>query len=266
MSVKGVRKLSSVIIAQNEAPRIGNAIRSLQPFSDEIVVVDGGSRDGTPEIAEKLGCVVYRNPWPGYSAQRNFAADKAAHDWIFFIDADEVVGSELARALESWKSSPESPFEGYIVVRIGDFIGRWLSGQDIVRLYDKTRHRVKNVLLNEEVEIPPEKLGRLGGTLWHYGFRSISEHQERFGRYTDMEAAELYARGKRFSLFRLSARPPARFFQRYLLMGFWKMGVPGLAAALFWSYFEVMRELKLYEVQWRAVEGASGLHEPPRET
>jgi glycosyltransferase involved in cell wall biosynthesis len=38
-------------------------------------------------------------PWPGYIAQKNFAAEQASHDWIFSLDADERVTPELATEL-----------------------------------------------------------------------------------------------------------------------------------------------------------------------
>ena len=260
------RRITTVIITQNEAARIGEAIRSCQPFSDEIVVVDGGSTDETPVIAEGLGCSVHRNPWPGYAAQRNFAAGKASHDWIFFIDSDEIVGEDLKAALTAWKVSAladDGP-GGYLVHRIGDFLGRWMAGQDIVRLYDRRRHRIKDVVLDEEVDLDPGKAGRLGGVLWHYGFRSIGEHLDRFGRYTETWSREAAARGVRFSLARLLLRPPARFAQRYLLLGLWRKGVAGFAASAFWGYFELLKELRIYEASWRGSGREGGHHEERR--
>src|SRR5579883_3266236 len=122
-----IRPISIVIIAQNEAECIANAIRSCLPFADEIVVVDSGSHDETVPIAQGLGCQVYHNPWPGYSAQRNFGADKATHDWIFFIDADEVIDERLAVALLNWKQTPTLTANAFSAVRIGDFWDTWLD-------------------------------------------------------------------------------------------------------------------------------------------
>lgn len=259
------RSITTVIIAQNEAPRIGDAILSCVTFSDEIVVIDGGSDDGTPEIARGLGCIVHLNPWPGYAAQRNFAAQKASHDWIFFIDSDEIVGEDLARSIDEWRSMPAGAGDepgGYVITRRGDFLGRWMAGQEIVRLYDRRRHRIKDVVLDEEVDLPPARAGRLKGTLWHFGFRSLDEHLARFNRYTQTWAREAVEGGARFSLARLLLRPPARFLQRYLGKGLFRKGVPGLAASAFWGYFEVIKELKVLELRWRESDGGS--HEKPR--
>src|SRR5688572_7279884 len=210
--------VSAVIIAQDEAGRIGNAIRSCQAFADEVLVVDGGSRDGTVSRARELGCTVYEHPWPGYAAQRNYAADRAAHPWVFFIDADEVVGEDLQRSLIAWRQSGTPSAEAYTVCRVGDFLGRWLEssgGEYLVRLYNRDASRVSNRPVHERPEVNPAKVGALPGRLWHHGFRSVEDHVIRFNRYTSLEAQHARSQGRRFSLPRLLFRPPARFLQRY---------------------------------------------------
>ena len=93
-------KISATIITYNEERNIARAIESLR-CCDEIVVLDSNSSDRTVEIAEKLGARVIENPWPGYAAQKNFAAAQASHDWILSLDADEAL-SEMLEA-EIWQ-------------------------------------------------------------------------------------------------------------------------------------------------------------------
>ncbi len=57
--------LSIFIIAQNEADRIGRTIEAARGLSDDVVVVDSGSTDGTQALAESLGARVIFNAWPG---------------------------------------------------------------------------------------------------------------------------------------------------------------------------------------------------------
>ena len=83
--------ISVTIIAQDEADRIGMAIASVRDWVDEVVVVDSGSTDGTPEIAQSLGARVIHHDWPGYGQQKRFAEDQAQNDWILNIDADERI-------------------------------------------------------------------------------------------------------------------------------------------------------------------------------
>ncbi len=65
-----VLPLSVFIIARNEADRIGATIRAIRDLTDDLVVVDSGSTDGTQALAESLGARVIHNPWPGYGPQK----------------------------------------------------------------------------------------------------------------------------------------------------------------------------------------------------
>jgi glycosyltransferase involved in cell wall biosynthesis len=248
------RSISTVIIAQNEEECIANAIQSCLPFADEIVVVDGGSQDATVQISESLGCQVYMNAWPGYAKQRNFGADQAKHDWIFFLDADEVVDTELATAILAWKKSVEPTTKALSVRRVGDFFGKWLDSraEAHVRLYDKTQLRIKDVLVHEGPDVKDEPVELLAGTLWHQGFRDMSDLVTRFNKYTDLDAKQAHLSGKRFNLIRLLLKPPAKFLQQYLWYGMYRQGLAGFTLSSLWSYYIFLKEIKLYEIDWQA--------------
>jgi glycosyltransferase involved in cell wall biosynthesis len=244
--------LSVVIIAKDEGSRLPRCVQALAPVADEVIVVDGGSTDDTVAVAAGLGCRVIENPWPGYGPQRNVGADAAAHDWILFVDADEVLDPALASSIGRWKGAgaPEAAFE---VRRVGDFMGRWLESRAelLVRLYDRRRCRVTDAAVHEVVDTGTHAVGRLEGTLWHHGFRSLSDHVTRFDRYTTLEAQTAWERGERFSPLRLLLRPPARFLQQLIGKRLYREGVPGVAVVFLWVQYEVMRQLKLRELAWR---------------
>ncbi|PSN20051.1 glycosyltransferase family 2 protein [filamentous cyanobacterium CCP5] len=246
--------LSAIIIAQDEADCIAQAVRSCQHFADEILVVDGGSQDDTPAIAAELGAVVHHNPWPGYAKQRNYGADQAAHDWVFFLDADEWVDDQLAAALNDWKRQPTLPAQAFSISRIGDFLGVWLAQrpESHIRLYDKTRFRIKDVLVHETPDVGDAPVVKLPGTVLHAGFRTVGELAERFNMYTDLDAQKAYGEGQRFNLLRFLLKPPAKFLQMYLRNGMFRAGKAGLFLASLWSYYIVLKELKLYEIDWAA--------------
>lgn len=246
---QGSQPISAVIIAQDDEVRISKAIQSCRLFADEVVVIDGGSKDGTVQLSESLNCRVYVNPWPGYAKQREFGVERAVHDWVFLIDTDEVVDDELAANLLELKSRLTDQTIAYSVYRIGDFMGRWLDrGEYLVRLYNRKAYGIRNSLVHEMPEVSEDRTVRLTGTLWHYGFRSINDHVARFNKYTDLEAQSAYDKGKRFRLSHLLLRPPARFLQKYFLHGLFKKGLSGFAVSVFWVMYEFMVGFKHYEL------------------
>ncbi|MEO1591178.1 MAG: glycosyltransferase family 2 protein [Cyanobacteria bacterium J06632_22] len=243
-------KISVVMITQDEVARMGRAISSCYGFADEVVVIDGGSRDNTVQRARQLGAKVFVNPWPGYALQRQFGVQQASHDWIFLIDSDEVVGDDLAQALTVWKQSRGSGRYAFKVDRTNDFLGRWLPHHmdDQVRLFNRQHHRISNVLVHEGVDVDRSVVPKLAGTLWHYKFRSLHDQVQRFNHYTTLEAQRDYESGQRFSLVQLLLKPPARFLQQYLLRRFCTRGIAGLVNSLFWVGYDVLKAVKLYEL------------------
>jgi glycosyltransferase involved in cell wall biosynthesis len=123
-----VPALSVTIIAFNEEARLAGALRSVA-WADEIVVVDSGSTDGTVEIARQLATRVEVREWPGYAAQKNYAASIARHDWILSVDADERIGATLAASVDRWRTiEPGAP--GYRMARTSSYLGQWIRTTD----------------------------------------------------------------------------------------------------------------------------------------
>jgi glycosyltransferase involved in cell wall biosynthesis len=97
-------RVALVVIARDEAPRIGRLLRSAAPWVDEMFVLDTGSVDATVEAATACGATVRHFDWcDDFSAARNAALEQAAADWHLVLDADEwlVEGGPALRALKS---------------------------------------------------------------------------------------------------------------------------------------------------------------------
>jgi len=83
-------KLSLCLIVKNEKDNLPRCLNSAKSYVDEIIVVDTGSEDGTPEIAAQYGAKVYYFQWcDDFAAARNYAISQATGDWILMLDADE---------------------------------------------------------------------------------------------------------------------------------------------------------------------------------
>lgn len=83
-------KLSLCMIVKNEKNNLPRCLDSAKAYVDEIIVVDTGSEDETPQIAQGYGAKVYYFEWcDDFAATRNYAISKATGDWILMLDADE---------------------------------------------------------------------------------------------------------------------------------------------------------------------------------
>lgn len=253
--------LDVLMIVQDEQERVAAAVTSVRSIARNVIVVDGGSQDSTVEICRALGCIVYENPWPGYAQQRLFALGKATSTWVLNLDADEVVSLELATSIVTVLNDG-TELDGFTLTRVGDFLGRWVGPDEQLRLCRLDKANIPDVLVHEGFALPPDRVGRLSGTLWHYGFRSLEDHVRRFDRYTSLEASIARKNGRAPSLSRLLLRPPAHFALEYFARGLYKKGRPGFAVAWFWALYEFLKEMKVYELNWRESNGGrSGSHE-----
>ena len=82
--------ISVCLIAKNEEKHIDECLKRLQPYGFEIVLADTGSTDRTVELARKYTDRIYHFDWCNdFSAAKNFAMQKASHDWILSLDCDE---------------------------------------------------------------------------------------------------------------------------------------------------------------------------------
>lgn len=240
-------KITATVISLNEERRIGDALASLA-WADEIVVVDSGSTDRTVEIASGFTDRVLHNTWPGYAAQKNHAAAAATNDWVFSLDADEVVTDRLASSIRALRErGPDAA--GYRMARRAWYIDRWIDHSGWypdwqIRLYDRRQGRFAGGYVHESVSLPTPA-GTLEGDIEHYTVDSLSDHHRRIDGYTTLAAADRAGRGKHFSAVRAVVQPPLTFLHTYLLKQGFRDGTAGLAISGFAAYYVFLREMKL---------------------
>ena len=103
-------KLSACIIAFNEERNIRDCLESVR-FCDEVVVVDSGSTDGSPERARAAGAVVHEIPAEafGHGRTRNLGVELARGETVVFTSQDAVADNAdwLARLVAAARSGPD---------------------------------------------------------------------------------------------------------------------------------------------------------------
>jgi glycosyltransferase involved in cell wall biosynthesis len=245
-------KISAIVITFNEEQNIGAALESLR-WADEIVVVDSESTDRTVEIARQYTDKIIVRRWPGYSAQKNFAASEARHDWIFSLDADERVSEELSSEIEALKRKSDTDAAGFEMARLTYYLGRWIKHSGWypdykIRLYDRRASNWRGDFVHESIEVKG-KVKRLRGDILHYTVRNAADHHLRIDRYTTLAAEQSFCQGERVSFLSLLFSPLATFLRSYIF----KLGIldgpQGLAIARFAAHYAFLKNLKLWEMR-----------------
>jgi tetratricopeptide (TPR) repeat protein len=100
--------VSLCMIVKNEGHHLARCLASVQPYVDEIIVVDTGSTDQTVAIAQQYGAKVSHFDWcEDFAAARNFSIRQATGSWILVLDADQELILEAEDVLTSLGSEPE---------------------------------------------------------------------------------------------------------------------------------------------------------------
>lgn len=251
--------LSVIIIAKDEADRIGAAIESVG-FAQEVVVLDSGSADDTVGVARSMGATVIETDWPGFVAQKNRAMAAASHDWVLSIDADERVSLALREAIVETLSG-EPRFPGYQVDRLGFWEGlpirhgTWWPARQ-VRLCQRSLARFEGRDPHDRLVVDGD-VGRLSGELLHFPYRNLAEHLSTIHRYTELFVVACLREGRRARWWDLIVRPPAHLFKALLLRRGLLDGVPGLCIACLGAAHVMLKWGQLYLAQREGAQGSA---------
>ena len=233
-------KMSVVLATHNEEENLEKCLKAVKSIASEIVVVDGSSTDRTVEIARKFGARVIETDNPQMfhiNKQKGLVA--AREEWILQLDADEVVGEELAEEMNQVVNLTEEQIQNrrfdpekkqlfirhqklleerdgrvgkaadetvaFFVPRRNLFLGKFLKyggtyPDGVIRLVKNHKARFPCKSVHEQIEI----FGRvdwLENDLLHYDSPTFSKYLMRANRYTTLTADELERQNTDLSLF-----------------------------------------------------------------
>ncbi len=226
-------RVTACLIVQDEEQRLPAALASVA-FCDEVIVVDGGSRDRTAAIARAAGARVIENPWPGFAAQRNLALDAAGGDWVLEIDADERVSPALRTSIEALLEDPPPGADMAVFALRNRFLGGALGPSAKYpsyrsRLFRRGAYRHdESRTVHEGIELRARPL-ILAGDLEHELAGSLGEALRDTLSYARLEAAHVRRPSSPLAYVKgLALRPAAKLAYRTLVDGGWRDGWRGM--------------------------------------
>ncbi len=243
-------KISVVITSFNEEHKIARALSSAL-WADEIIVVDGFSQDRTPQIIRQFPARLIQIPNdPGMMSMRNYGIKEARGDWIFILDADEVIPPSLAEKIKKILINDPVPYVAFRFPRQQYFFSRWVKcctwyPDYQIRLFRKGFGFYPNQHIHEQIKIEGP-IGLINLPFQHFPYRNWEEFKRKLQRNINFEVNKLIEKNypPQRALLDLYWRPGARFLSLFFrhrgILGGWRGLILSLAA--------VYHELAIYSL------------------
>lgn len=226
--------LGVAVCTRDNIDTIERCLSSVLGIADEVLVVDSGSTDGTPERAAEMGARVVHHDWEGMVGQRRFAMSLVNHcRWVLFLDSDESVDDAMAASIRRAVLDDASPLAGYEMRRMVFFLGDWLrhtfQPEWRMRLVRPERFSITGIGPNgagghDRITVDGPS-SRLEGICRHDSWRSL-EHMFERQIFFAARAAKYTDRGGR--LVDVLFRPPLAVFKQLVMKGGWRDGARGV--------------------------------------
>ncbi len=244
--------IAAVILTRNEESNIKNSLNSVL-WCDEVVVIDDNSTDKTLQIIKEFHSqkikIFQRGIQEDFASQRNYALEKVKSDWVFFVDADEIVSSALQFEIINTINSNLEKKKGYLLRRKDFMWGKAINHGEsnntkLLRLGRKDSGEwVGKVHEEWKIQGP---IGELQHVLIHYPHSTVKEFLEEINHYTNIRAIELYTLNKKANVLSLVFYPTAKFIQNYIFRRGFLDGTAGLILSLIMSFHSFLVRGKLW--------------------
>lgn len=189
--------LTAIILTKNEILHIERALRALHGLAQRVLIVDSGSTDGTIEAARALGAEVVERAWVNYADQFQWALDNGgiATAWVMRLDADEVVGPDLAASLAR-RLPAFPPAVGALALDLKYFVlGRWIRWGGryplrLVRIWRTGGGYIEQRWMDEHVVIRTGRIEVVAGEFHHIDLNNLSFFTVKHDGYAAREAID----------------------------------------------------------------------------
>jgi len=272
--------ITTIILTYNEEKNIADCLKSVYDWSDEIIVVDSGSTDGTLDIVKKYTNKIYSHPFENYAKQRNWSQINTdiKNEWVLHLDSDERVDQDLVEELKRIFSG-QFHADGFLASRKTIFRGKWmLHGGHYpiyhLRLFKKSKGSCEDRAYDQYFIVKGHTL-KIKGDIINIMEPDLRLLKKQLKRWVDSKAEEALDTKKRIANLNFSGDPVKRrrwlkedvyyksplfarvlvyFIYRYILRGGFLDGWAGLIFH-FWQGFWFMWLVDL-EIYRRKSQGA----------
>jgi len=246
--------LSVIIITKNEAQHIGRCLASVA-WADEIIVLDSGSTDDTVAICRQYTQQVFSTDWPGFGPQKQRALQKARHDWVLSIDADEQVTEALR--LEIQQAIGKNQAAGLEIPRLSSYCGRQIKHGGwwpdyVLRVFRRSNGRFSDDVVHERIIVDGE-IQRLRQPLLHEAFVNPEEVLHKINSYSSLGAEKMYRKNQQAGLGLAIVKGLWTFIRTYFLKAAVLDGAEGLMLAISNAEGCYYKYLKLRALQQQAL-------------
>jgi glycosyltransferase involved in cell wall biosynthesis len=248
------QRFSIVIVCKNEATVIRHLLDSAQAVTDDVVVYDNGSTDGTVALAQQYTNVqLHQGPWQGFGKTKQVATALAKHDWILSLDADEALDETLQQELMQLPlHDPKVAYNFQFKNFLGNKHIRWGEwGFDAhIRLFHRAHAGWNDAPVHEQLQLPKEvKIENLRGSVLHRTVKDMVVYSRKVVEYALLNAGKYHAAGKRASFVKRFIAPPFTFVKFYIFKLGFLDGWEGLVCARMTAHYTFLKYARLYELR-----------------
>ncbi|MEP6391045.1 MAG: glycosyltransferase family 2 protein [Halioglobus sp.] len=198
--------ITILLAARNEEANLHKCLSALGP-AERVILLDSHSEDATAEIAASFNAEIVQFDYScGYPKKRQWGLNELAitTDWVFLLDADEVVPAQLWQEISKAISRPDAP-DAFLMMKGFHFMGRrfrfggfshsavllFRTGKAYFEELDSSIATDLDMEVHERV-IVDGKVGAISTPLVHEDFKGLTAYIDRHNHYSSWEAGVRY--------------------------------------------------------------------------
>lgn len=242
--------ITFVMIVKNGSNTLKSTLEALKQWP-HVLVVDTGSTDSTLEMAQGFKNVILKQiPFEGFGKTRNRATSFSPTDWVFHIDADELVTQKLTQELKHLALDPQKVYQ---VLRDNYFLNKQMKGcsgwypDPVIRLFNRNHFAYGNEAVHEKLVCQKTDVISLKGHLLHTPYQNFHQMLSKMNHYSELFAQNS---SKQVSMWSPYVHGGFAFIKSYFFKLGFTQGYRGLILSKYIADTAFYKYLKLVEKKY----------------